>query len=113
MRVLPHQLHYGHSPSYHWQGREIGRGAFGVCFEALNTLTGEAVAIKKVSLASLSLSDVLGLQNEVALLARLAHTNVVRYIDTVRTRGSIYVIMEVRGAWMTFCAPVMSGGLMA
>jgi len=45
-------------------GREIGRGAFGIVFEALNTDTGEACAIKRVALASLSLEDVEALHVE-------------------------------------------------
>ena len=53
-------------------GRELGRGGAGVVWEALNCETGEAVAIKTVSLAALSAEDVDALHAEVNLLSRVS-----------------------------------------
>lgn len=71
-------------------GRELGRGGFGVVFEALNVRTGETVACKRIPLAS---SD--EVEHEVQLLRRLKHVNIVRYMDSLRRGGELYIVTEL------------------
>jgi hypothetical protein len=76
-------------------GREIGRGGFGVVFEALDVVTGERVAVKRVLVRG-SASRAAALEREVSLLSSLHHPHVVSYRGAVRTRSALFIITE----WM-------------
>jgi len=76
-------------------GRELGRGGFGVVFEALNTRTGSSCAVKRLSLAGLPAAELPSIQAEVALLRRLHHPNIVRYIDSIKTREYLFIVLEL------------------
>lgn len=75
-------------------GRELGRGGFGIVFEALNTLTGESVAVKRIPLRTAKDEDLRSLQAEINLLKALIHPNVVRYVGSIRTKEYLFIIME-------------------
>lgn len=75
---------------------ELGRGAFGVVYEAL-TPAGESVAVKL--LASLRPADFADLKREFRALAGLWHTNVVRVHELTYVDGQPAIVMErVHGA---------------
>jgi serine/threonine protein kinase len=76
-------------------GRELGRGGFGVVFEALHSVTGESVAIKRISLANVGPAELVDIQQEIELLKQLSHPNIVRYIDSVRTDAFLYIVLEL------------------
>jgi len=75
-------------------GREIGRGAFGVVFEALDQETGARVAVKRLPLTHVDADDT-AVRGEIDLMKRLEHPNVVRYIDTVLTHDYLYIVLEL------------------
>lgn len=75
-------------------GDPLGKGAFGVVYEAKNTLTGEVYAVKRVALRNLSPDQQKGFEQEVALLKVLNHTNIVKYIGFVKTRHHANVVLE-------------------
>lgn len=80
-----------------WQlGRRIGAGAFAEVFQAVNTETGELMAIKKVQLPSMdSDSDsVRALEGEIAVMRELRHPNIVRYLGTERIEGFLHIFLE-------------------
>lgn len=62
-------------------GKELGRGGFGVVFEALHSQTGESVAIKRISLSNVGPAELADIQGEIELLKQLSHPNIVRYVD--------------------------------
>ena len=85
-------------------GRELGRGAYGVVTEARDFRDGrKPIAIKSFDLSVLPRSETAqgwtadAIEQEVALMRRLDHPNVLRVYDLVRTFGSdrIFVIMEL------------------
>lgn len=75
-------------------GDEIGKGGFGTVFRALNTETGDFVAIKRLGLRSLDKSDLESLQSEINLLKKLNHPNIVKYVDTIRTVDYLHIVLE-------------------
>ena len=62
---------------------KIGTGAFGDVFECLDTETGRMIAVKKVVISDenglFSASGVEKLLQEISLMKRLAHPNIVQY----------------------------------
>jgi serine/threonine protein kinase len=76
-------------------GREIGRGAFGVVFEALDRRTGSRVAVKRLPLYNVAAEDLPQIQAEIDLLKRLDHPNIVRLIDSARSRDYLYIVLEL------------------
>ncbi|KAJ7296617.1 hypothetical protein O6H91_Y111900 [Diphasiastrum complanatum] len=62
-----------------WQrGQELGRGSFGTVYEGWNLEDGSFFAVKISSDENFSLE----VQQEVAVLSRLHHPNIVRYLGT-------------------------------
>jgi len=83
-------------------GRELGRGAYGVVNVAGDFRDGRrSVAIKSLDLSVLPRSETAwtadAIEQEVALMRRLDHPNVVRVFDLVRASGSnrLFIIMEL------------------
>jgi len=72
-------------------GRELGRGAAGVVYEALDVRTGARVALKR--LAAGAGNDVRW--REVDILRRLRHANVVQLLGCVRADDALYIVMEL------------------
>ncbi len=70
-------LRYDHS-SYDFF-REIGSGSTGEIFECL--WRGARVAAKKISLTSFSSEEITGFMNEIALLKRLRHPNILQVVN--------------------------------
>eukprot|EP00639_Heterosigma_akashiwo_P023535 CAMPEP_0206412720 /NCGR_PEP_ID=MMETSP0294-20121207/34200_1 /ASSEMBLY_ACC=CAM_ASM_000327 /TAXON_ID=39354 /ORGANISM="Heterosigma akashiwo, Strain CCMP2393" /LENGTH=134 /DNA_ID=CAMNT_0053873999 /DNA_START=31 /DNA_END=431 /DNA_ORIENTATION=+ len=75
-------------------GSEIGRGGFGVVFNALNLETGDFVAVKRVSLENIDQESMGQLQVEIELLKKLNHQNIVKYIDTIKTKDHLHIVLE-------------------
>jgi hypothetical protein len=79
------------------KGALIGQGAFGKVFEAMNLSTGELIAVKQVTLdedspsAAEALSEI---ENEINLMRKLRHRNIVRLLDTDREGNTLSILME-------------------
>ncbi|KAE9358833.1 MAP3K epsilon protein kinase 2 [Phytophthora rubi] len=79
----------------HYQlGAEIGRGGFGVVYGALDLRNGRSVAIKQVSLRDIDKDELLSIETEISLLRKLKHENIVKYHDTIKTQGYLYIVLE-------------------
>ncbi|KAH9385909.1 hormonally upregulated Neu-associated kinase [Nematocida major] len=71
---------------------QIGKGATSVVYEGVNTKTKEKVAIKVIDSRhrrSLHLAA-----NEIRVLQRLSHPNIIRIIETVETQNQSLIVME-------------------
>eukprot|EP00775_Hariotina_reticulata_P009871 gene9871-10029_t len=86
---------------FNWtMGKLIGSGAFGSVFSALNTDTGEMVAVKQVSFAKDKAlqgrvaEHIKALEAEVEVLKTLQHENIVRYLGTERTEDALHIFLE-------------------
>ncbi|MCJ1232217.1 hypothetical protein MMC14_000166 [Varicellaria rhodocarpa] len=72
----------------------LGKGAFGSVFRAINTGTGETVAVKQIKLADLPKSELRVITLEIDLLKNLDHPNIVKYLGFVKSAESLNIILE-------------------
>ena len=70
-------------------GRVIGYGGFGAIYEAQSN-AGEQVALKE----TFDTSSIKTFAREFAVLSRLSHANLPRYIDMFEAEGNGYLVME-------------------
>ena len=75
------------SPRYKL-GRWLGNGRHGIVREALDTKSGEKVAIKAVETDSLN-------NQEIAILKRVQHPNCIRLKKVEQTSKCTYLVMEL------------------
>lgn len=101
---------FGRVGRYDMQG-EIGRGAQGVVYRAVDTETGEVVALKRLFTNDRDPARRRRrLETEIAALRALSHEGVVRVLDVVTEGASVFIVMEwVDGvtldAWVTRSGP--------
>ena len=75
--------------------RELGRGGFGVVYEARDRELGRAVAFKAVKAGSRSGAHEERLLREAEAAARLAHPNIVTLYDVGRSEHGPYLVLEL------------------
>jgi len=80
--------------------KPIGHGAYGVVCSALDNLTGEKVAIKKINKAFDHLTDTKRTLREVKILRHFNHENVIRIKDILRPASvdkfdDVYIVSEL------------------
>ena len=73
-----------------------GQGAFGTVYKAESTLTGELVAIKQLDYSEFSDSERDAMQQELSVMPRLSHPNIVNYkaVVTDSQNQRVYIVME-------------------
>ncbi len=76
-------------------GQKIGRGGFGMVYQALNTETGDLVAVKCVSLHNIDKPSLESIRSEIDLLKKLNHVNIVQYIDTIQTEHHLNIVLDL------------------
>ncbi|EKX48761.1 hypothetical protein GUITHDRAFT_53310, partial [Guillardia theta CCMP2712] len=77
---------------WHKSGTELGRGTFGVVYEAIDAETGEIFAVKEVSNCATSVKS---LEKEMDTLRQLKHVNIVRYRGMQFEKGRLSLFMEL------------------
>ncbi|KAK3834265.1 MAG: kinase-like domain-containing protein, partial [Linnemannia elongata] len=75
-------------------GNCIGRGQFGSVYKALNLVTGQMVAVKRIKIDGLKDTEMDILMQEVDLLKSLAHPSIVKYEGFIRSSGYLNIILE-------------------
>lgn len=80
--------------------RPIGRGAYGIVCSAVNQLTREEVAIKKIQMAFDNRIDAKRTLREIKLLRHMDHENVIAIRDIIRpprldTFNDVYIVYEL------------------
>ncbi|KAI7939776.1 hypothetical protein MJO29_014512 [Puccinia striiformis f. sp. tritici] len=73
---------------------EIGRGSFAVVYRGLNARTNQNVAIKAVIKSKLTNKLFQNLQDEINILKKIRHPNVVGLVDCVSNSDYIFLIMQ-------------------
>ncbi|KAH3667358.1 hypothetical protein OGAPHI_003007 [Ogataea philodendri] len=85
---------------------ELGRGAFGVVYRAVDKQNGRPVAIKQVDLES---SDELNeIQQEIKILSTCQHSNITRYYGCFLKGYKLWIIMEYLGGGS--CSELLNAG---
>ncbi|KAL1565547.1 mitogen-activated protein kinase kinase kinase [Salvia divinorum] len=86
------------SPGSRWKkGRLLGRGTFGHVYVGFNSETGEMCAMKEVTLFSddaKSKESAKQLGQEITLLSRLRHPNIVQYYGSETVGDKLYIYLE-------------------
>ncbi|XP_010275625.1 PREDICTED: mitogen-activated protein kinase kinase kinase YODA-like [Nelumbo nucifera] len=86
------------SPGSRWKkGRLLGRGTFGHVYVGFNSESGEMCAMKEVTLFSddaKSRESAKQLMQEISLLSRLRHPNIVQYYGTEMVDDKMYIYLE-------------------
>jgi serine/threonine protein kinase len=75
-------------------GEELGRGAFGQVFKGTCIKTGEVVAVKQIALSGMSQDRLADIMQEIDLLKKLNHENIVKYIESFKTRSHLHIVLE-------------------
>ena len=78
---------------------EIGRGGFGVVWEARDARTGSHVAFKAVRAGALAAAREERLLAEAEVAARLAHPSIVKLLDVGRTERGPFLVYELLRGW--------------
>ena len=73
--------------------KPIGKGAFGTVF-LVKTPSGETAVLKEVTLKGLSPKERDAAMNEVRLLKKISHSNVVAYKDSYYHGDTLNIVME-------------------
>ena len=73
--------------------KDISSGSFGSVIKAINKNTKEEVAIKIINKLSDKI-DICKIKEEINILKRLNHKNILKYYEYIETNGNIYIIME-------------------
>ncbi|KAL8207816.1 hypothetical protein R6Q57_007228 [Mikania cordata] len=79
------------------KGRLLGRGTFGHVYLGFNSESGEMCAMKEVTLFSddaKSIESAQQLGQEIALLSRLRHPNIVQYYGSETVDDKLYIYLE-------------------
>ncbi|NXB44456.1 PAK3 kinase, partial [Leucopsar rothschildi] len=71
---------------------ELGRGGFGAVYKALDTSTGQQVAIKKMNLQE-EMSEEMAV-NEILAMRNNRNPNIVTYLDSYLVDGQLWLAME-------------------
>lgn len=86
------------SPGSRWKkGKLLGRGTFGHVYVGFNSESGEMCAMKEVTLLSddaKSRESAKQLMQEISLLSRLRHPNIVQYYGTETVGDRLYIYLE-------------------
>ncbi|XP_057994005.1 mitogen-activated protein kinase kinase kinase YODA isoform X2 [Hevea brasiliensis] len=86
------------SPGSRWKkGRLLGRGTFGHVYLGFNSESGEMCAMKEVTLFAddpRSKESAQQLGQEIALLSRLRHPNIVQYYGSETVDDKLYIYLE-------------------
>eukprot|EP01112_Ceratiomyxa_fruticulosa_P019583 TRINITY_DN6452_c0_g1_i1.p1 TRINITY_DN6452_c0_g1~~TRINITY_DN6452_c0_g1_i1.p1 ORF type:complete len:1073 (+),score=231.94 TRINITY_DN6452_c0_g1_i1:255-3473(+) len=75
-------------------GAVLGRGGYGTVFSALDLENGDFVAVKQINLAKIPKDQLNGIMLEIDLLKNLHHENIVKYIKYIKTKESLYIVLE-------------------
>ncbi|NXR49597.1 PAK3 kinase, partial [Hippolais icterina] len=79
---------------------ELGRGGFGTVYKALDTSTGQQVAIKKIMLQE-EMSKELAV-NEILVMRDNRDPNIVTYLDSYLVGAEVWLVMEFMDGSMLF-----------
>lgn len=75
---------------------QLGQGAMGIVYKALDTKLDRQVALKQLAPSLVQDQDLLArFRQEARALARLSHGNIVQVYDFVETEGQAWIVMEL------------------
>jgi len=90
-----HGMYWSGDPDFNCVGL-LGKGAFATVYQLATKINGELFAAKELEKKRFMKNGVLDfrLDNEMQIMKRLRHPNIVEYTDYVETEHHLYIIME-------------------
>ena len=74
----------------------LGKGSFGEVYKAFDKKNPEfEVAIKVLRKSKMSTKDLAHVMDEVDLLRKVDHPNIVEYFETYEEKKNLYLVMEL------------------
>lgn len=73
---------------------KLGEGAFSAVYKATHEPTGRAVAIKIINKTNLGVKQIANINNEISIMKRLNHPNVLRLVDLFNNDDFCYIVLE-------------------
>ena len=74
--------------------KKLGEGSYGVVYLVNNTLTNTKVTMKKIIKMKENIIDNLEIKNEIEILKKLDHPNIVKIIEYFESNDAYYIITE-------------------
>ena len=78
----------------------LGRGSFGSVYKVHRYIDNKVYVMKQVDLSALDATERMETVNEVKVMNRLSHRNVVKYYDSFIQKHTLYIIMEYCNRYM-------------
>lgn len=75
-------------------GAEIGRGGYAIVYAAFNVNNGSSVAVKRFPLNAIDAESLANIEAEIELMKNLNHPNIVKYVDTIKTKAYLHIVLE-------------------
>lgn len=85
---------YSDLPTEYRLVHKLGEGAFSAVYKAVYEPTGRPVAIKIINKANLSGKQIANIHNEINIMKRLSHPNVLRLVDLFNNDVHCYIVLE-------------------
>ncbi|KAM7267207.1 hypothetical protein ACFE04_009373 [Oxalis oulophora] len=76
------------------QRQILGEGTYGVVYKAIDTITGQTVAVKKIRLGDKKEGVNFTALREIKILKELRHPHVVELIDAFAHKGNLHLVFE-------------------
>jgi serine/threonine protein kinase len=76
------------------KSEKLGEGTYGIVYRAIETSTGEVVALKQMRIEQEEEGVPVTALREVALIRNLVHPNIVRLKDVILAKGSLTLVTE-------------------
>jgi serine/threonine protein kinase len=75
--------------------KEIGNGAFGTVYKAIDTETGKIWAVKQISKKKINTSQMKGfLEAEMSIMRDITHPNILKLEETLETDSNYYMVIQ-------------------
>lgn len=80
------------------KGELIGEGSYGKVYQAFDEEVGQLIAVKEIDIRKISYkmvdSKISSFEQEIKILSRLNHKNIIKYYSTKRTREYFHIFLE-------------------
>lgn len=85
---------YSDMPQEYKLIHKLGEGAFSTVYKAVERKLGRAVAIKIINKSDLTPKQLANIKNEISIMRRVSHRNVLRLIDLYNNAVHCYLVLE-------------------
>ena len=72
----------------------VGKGHYAQVYMAKHQETGKAVAVKIMKRTGISVNQLNNIKNEITVLERVNHANVISLIDRMKSDNHYYLVLE-------------------